>query len=110
MRSMTQSPLDFTRLAFEMAKTSLAPYSTKFSRRDFIQAQLFALLAFRQFMNLNFRKTVETVREWAELRAVLDLKKVPHWTTLEKAQKRLIKKGLSISSIPGLSSELSSAA
>lgn len=110
MRSMTKSPLDFTRLAFEMAKKALDPYSTKFSRHDFIQAQHFALLALRQFMNLDFRRTTQIVSEWSELRTLLELQKIPHWTTLEKAQKRLLKKGLSIESTVTSSTELAASA
>ena len=110
MASMTKSPLDFTRLAFESAKKSLEPYSTKFSRRDFNQAQHFALLALRHFMNLDYRKTMQVVMEWSDLRELLELQKVPHWTTLEKAQKRLLKKGLSIDSIASWSSTLAASA
>jgi hypothetical protein len=106
MPSMTKSPLDFTRLAFESAQKSLQPYSTKFSRHDYTQAQHFALLALRHFMNFDYRKTVQVVREWSDLRTLLELKQVPHWTTLEKAQKRLLKKGLSAESIDGSSNSL----
>lgn len=96
MPTMTRSPLEFARLALLIGKKSLDPYSTKFSRKDFVQAQHFALLALRQFFKVDYRKAVQMVAEWSDLRELLELKKVPHWTTLEKAHKRLLKKGVSI--------------
>ena len=96
MSTMTRSPLELARLAFSVGKASLTPYSGKFSRRDFVQAQHFALLSLRQFFKVDYRRAVQMVAEWSDLREVLELEKVPHWTTLEKAHKRLLKKGVSI--------------
>lgn len=98
MTTMTRSPLEFAKLAFSIGKESLAPYSGKFSRKDYVQAQHFALLSLRQFFKVDYRKAVQMVAEWSDLRKVLELEKVPHWTTLEKAHKRLLKKGVSIDS------------
>jgi len=98
MRSMTKSPLDLVKMALSIGKQGLSLYSCPVSRKDFTQPQLFALLVLRQFIQADYRKTVHFVAEWAELREALDLKKVPHWTTLEKAHKRLLKKGDSIDS------------
>lgn len=98
MRSMTKSPIDLAKLALSVGRQGLAPYSSVRSRKDFTQAQLFALLALRQFFQADYRKTVRFVAEWAELRETLELTKVPHWTTIEKAHKRLLKKGASIDS------------
>lgn len=99
MPTMTKSPLEFARLALSVGKKSLAPYSTKYSRKDFIQAQHFAMLALRQFFKADYRGTVQMIAEWTDLREVLELQQVPHWTTLEKAHKRLLKKGVSIDSL-----------
>lgn len=96
MRSMTKSPLDLAREAYAVGKSGLTEFSCKFSRKDFRQAQLFALLVLRQFFNADYRKTMQMVLEWSDLREALELQKVPHWTTLEKAEKRLLKKGLSV--------------
>ena len=98
MPTMTQSPLECARLALLIGKTSLSPYSTQYSRKDFVQAQLFAMLALRQFFKADYRGTVQMIAEWSDLREVLELTKVPHWTTLEKAHQRLLKKGASIAS------------
>lgn len=98
MRSMTKSPVALAKMALSVGNQCLSPYSCPRSRKDFTQAQLFALLALRQFFHADYRGTVTLVAEWAELRETLGLKKVPHWTTIEKAHKRLLKKGASIDS------------
>ena len=46
----------------------------------------------------DYRKTSQMVAEWSDLREVLALEKVPHWTALQKAHQRLLKKGVSIDS------------
>lgn len=98
MRSMTKSPIDLAKIALSVGRQGLAMYSCTRSRKDFTQAQLFALLALRQFFQSDYRKTVRFVAEWAELRETLELTKVPHWTTIQKAHQRLLKKGDSIDS------------
>ena len=47
---MTKSPLALARVAYSVAQKSLPAYSSKFSKRDFTQHQLFALLALRTFL------------------------------------------------------------
>lgn len=98
MRSMTKSPLAFAKEAFRVGQSQLDPYSCARSRKDFTQPQLFALLALRQFFQADYRKTIEFVAEWAELQGVLQLKKIPHFTTIQKAHQRLLKKGSLIDS------------
>lgn len=98
MPTMTKSALDLAKTALAIGKGGLKPYSTKYSRKDFIQAQHFAMLALRQFFKADYRKTTELISEWSELRSVLELEKVPHFTTLQKAHQRLLKKGVSIDS------------
>jgi len=95
---MTKSPIDLAKMALSIGRQGLAMYSCSRSRKDFTQAQLFALLALRQFFQSDYRKTVKFVEEWSELRETLELEKVPHWTTLQKAHARLLKKGASIDS------------
>jgi hypothetical protein len=107
---MTRSPLEFARLALAIGKQSLSPYSAQRSRKDFIQAQHFALVALRQYFKTDYRRAVQMVAEWSDLREVLELQKVPHWTTLEKAHKRLLKKGVSIDSSTLLATRVESAA
>jgi hypothetical protein len=89
---MTRSPLAFTQEALEVARVALPAYSSKFSKRDFTRHQHFALLALKTFLKTGYRDIVALLGEWVELRTLLELKKVPHYTTIQKAAKRLKKK------------------
>jgi hypothetical protein len=92
-RSTTKSPLQLARLAYAVARKALDAYSGPYSRHDFTQAQLFVLLVLRQFFQTDYRGIIQLVSEFSELRQVLELKRVPHFTTLQKAEQRLLKKG-----------------
>lgn len=96
MPSMSRSPLQVAHEAFCLAKRKLQPYSSKFSRKDYTQAQHFALLVLKHFFKTTFRGVRQILLDWSDLRRVLGLSEdsVPHWTTLEKAEKRLLKKGV----------------
>lgn len=89
---MTRSPLALARVAYAVAQKSLLAYSCKYSRRDFTQHQLFALLSLRTFLGVDLRGLIAYLSDWSELREALELKKVPHYSTLCYAQKRLLKK------------------
>ena len=94
-RGMTKSPRAVAREALRLAQDALPPDSTKYSRRDFTQHQLFALLALKTFFNTDYRGVAELVTDFAELRQDLGLAKVPHPATLCYAARRLLKKGRS---------------
>jgi hypothetical protein len=92
---MTKSPRAVAREALRLAQDSLPPYSSKYSRHDFTQHQLFALLALKTFFKTDYRGVAELLTDFAELRQDLGLAKVPHPSTLCYAAGRLLKKGRS---------------
>jgi hypothetical protein len=92
---MTKSPVRLAREALTVAERALPAYSNPFSRRDFTQAQLFAILALRQFFKTDYRGIVQMLEDFSDLRKALRLKKVPHYSTLCYAQQRLVKRGRS---------------
>jgi hypothetical protein len=98
---MTQSPLAVARTALATAKIALTPYSSKFSRRDYTRHQHFALLALREFLKTDYRGLEAILRDWAELRDALGLKKVPDHSTIQKAAERLLEKKGSMPSSGG---------
>ena len=98
---MTKSPRAVAREALRLARESLPAYSSPFSRRDYTQHQLFALLALKTFLKTDYRGVVQAVADFAELRADLGLTAVPHFSTLCYAEQRLLKKGTSSSSSCG---------
>jgi hypothetical protein len=91
-RCMTKSPLALAREALAVAAEVLPAYSSKYSRRDFTQHQLFALLALRAFLRTDYRGLEELLHDWSDLRQALGLAKVPDHSTLQKAAGRLLEK------------------
>src|SRR5437764_6653644 len=92
-RPMTKSPRAVAREALRVAQGALPAYSSKFSRQDFTQHQLFALLALKAFFKTDYRGTAQLLKDFAELRDDLGLADVPHYSTLCYAEQRLLKKG-----------------
>src|SRR5712671_5342060 len=89
-RPMTDSPLALARMALHTAREALPPYSSLKSRRDFTQHQLFAILVLRRFLKTKLRGMIAILAEWPDLRRELGLEKVPHYSTLCYAEKRLL--------------------
>jgi hypothetical protein len=89
---MTKSPLTLAKQALITAQQTLAPYSDLRSRHDFTQAQIFAILVLRQFFQTDYRGIVGILEDSSDIRLLLGLKKLPHYTTLQKAQHRMLKK------------------
>ena len=66
----------------------LQDYSCKHSRKDFRQSQLVALLAFKQEIEKPYRETAIYAGEMPRIAEALQLQKLPHFTTMQKALKR----------------------
>ena len=94
MRTMTKSPLALAKQTMRIAKAALPEYSSLYSRHDFTQHQLFTILVLRQFLKTDYRGIIQMLADFSDLRKTLGLKKIPHYSTLCYAEKRLIKKGL----------------
>ena len=92
---MTKSPLALARTALAAARQALPAYSSKFSRKDYTQHQLFALLALKTFFKTDYRGLAQMVEDFPELRQDLGLREAPHYSTLCYAAQRLLKKGSS---------------
>ena len=93
MREITRSVLAAAREALRIGEAGLPRYSHPFSRHDYTQPQLFALLVVRQVLGVDYRTLCVRVAEWGELRRVLRLRQVPHYSTLCYAAQRLEKRG-----------------
>jgi hypothetical protein len=87
---MSKSALRVAREALATGEAALPPYGSRYSRRDYTQPQLFALLALRQFLRTDYRGVVALAAEWQELREALGLARVPHYSTLAHAAPRLM--------------------
>jgi hypothetical protein len=87
---MTKSAVRLAREALAVGRATLPAYSSRYSRKDYTQPQLFALLVLRQFLRTDYRGLTTWLGEWAELRRALGLRKVPHYSTLCYAERRLL--------------------
>ena len=92
-RPMTKSPQAVARMPLSVARESIPAYSSRFSPRRYTQHQLFALMALREFLKLDYRGLEQVLKEWAELREALGLAEVPDHSTIQKAAERLLEKG-----------------
>lgn len=93
-RTMTKSALALAKTALQIAKKALPAYSHRNSPKKFTQHQLFAVLVLREFFHFDYRGLEQLLKDWSDLRDILDLKAVPDYSTLCYAQERLLKKGL----------------
>ena len=81
--------LPFARTALEVATTVVPLYRSRFSKHQFTQPQLLAVLCLMRYEDWTFRETEVRLREHRELRRVLQLQSVPDYTTLYRFLKRL---------------------
>jgi len=92
MSKTTKNPIALARAALEAGEKALAPYSHPKSPHKFTQPQLFALLVLRQYFRLDYRGLIEWVGQWPKLQRTLGLTRLPHYSTLCYAERRLLKK------------------
>lgn len=92
-RASTRSPVALARTALQVARAAIPAYSSKYSKKDFTQHQLLAVLALEQFFKTDDRGIVALLEDLSDLRQTLQLEKLPHHTTLFHARRRLAKKG-----------------
>jgi len=86
----SKSPLDVACWAYVIAQKSLPVYSCEKSPHKYTQHQLFALLVLKQYFQEDYRGLVGVITDFSDIRKVLELSIVPHYTTLQKAAKRLL--------------------
>lgn len=68
---------------------SLPEYSSKFSRKDFTLRQHVVLLCIKVKTKQRYREFCEILELMPEIKRILDLSKIPHWTTLDKVFLRI---------------------
>jgi hypothetical protein len=90
MAITSKSPLAVVKVALATARRGLPAYSHTCSPKKFTQHQLFACLVLKNFLKTDYRGVAVHLVDHPTLRAVLGLKSVPHFTTLQKASRRLL--------------------
>jgi|SRR3989344_8573890 len=63
-------------------------YSSKYSKRTYNNYALIVLLALRQQIDKSYREFIEFIQLCTKILELLNIDKVPHFTTLQKAAKR----------------------
>src|SRR5690606_985254 len=88
----SKSPTKILRTALAVARKTLRPYSHRFSRKTFTQPQLFACLVLQESLKLDYRGVAALLADASSLRETIGLAHAPHFTTLQKASQRLLKR------------------
>ena len=79
----------FARVALEVCREVVPPYSHRFSPRRFTQPQLLAILCLMRYEDWTFRAAEVRLAEHGELRRALELQAVPDYSTLFRFMLRL---------------------
>ncbi|PJE64859.1 MAG: hypothetical protein COU90_01175 [Candidatus Ryanbacteria bacterium CG10_big_fil_rev_8_21_14_0_10_43_42] len=88
----SKSPNNIARVAYQTAKQSIPAYRTIKSPKKFTQHQLVACLVLKEFFKKDYRGIGEIIEDSSDLKRILELEEIPHYTTLQKAAQRLTKK------------------
>lgn len=88
----SKSPNTVAIVAYQTAKRALPPYRHLKSPKKFTQHQLVACLVLKEFFTTDYRGIEEILKDSSDLRKILELREIPHYTTFQKAAQRLAKK------------------
>jgi hypothetical protein len=91
MARTSKSPKAVTLAALSTARRALPEYAHRYSPKKFTQHQLFACLVLKNFLRTDYRGLAAHLADNPSLVAVLELKQVPHFTTFQKASRRLLR-------------------
>ena len=90
MSTTCKSPRKVAQVALDVGTDALKLYSHGFSPRKFTQPQLFACLVLKKFYQTDYRGIAAILADNSDLRQTLGLQTVPHFTTIQKAGRRLL--------------------
>ena len=90
MSETCKSPRTVLVIAWKVATAVLPLYSHRFSPKKFTQHQLFACLVLKAFLKADYRGLAAILKDAAEWCEAIELQKVPHYTTFQKAAERLL--------------------
>jgi len=91
MSTTSKSPKKVAEAAYYIARNVLPQYGSRYSPRKFTQPQLFACLVLKVFFKTDYRGIVHILDDWPSICQIIELKQIPHFTTLQKASKRLLR-------------------
>jgi Transposase DDE domain len=83
--------MNVARQAMWLAEKQLPTYAHRYSPKTYTQPQLFVCLVLKTFFRTDYRGVCTILKDFEALQAYLGLKRVPHFTTLQKASCRLLR-------------------
>jgi transposase len=86
----TKSPVRVLQVAHALGMQSLPKYWHRCAPKKFTLPQLFACLVLKEFLRLDYRKLSALLQDAPNLAATIGLAEVPHFTTFQKASRRLL--------------------
>ncbi len=90
MSITSKSPRKVALVAVDVGTQALPAYCHRFSPKVFTQPQLFACLVLKEFFRTDYRGITGILADTPSLCEAIGLQKVPHWTTLQKASRRIL--------------------
>ena len=92
MSQTSKSPSAVAKTAYEATKASLPAYTHIKSPKKFTQHQLVACLVLKEFFTTDYRGISAILEDSIDLRNILELNQVPHFTTLQKTASQIFNK------------------
>lgn len=92
MSQTSKSPSAVARTAYAAAKVSLPAYTHLKSPKKFTQHQLVACLVLKEFFTTDYRGIAAILEDSSDLQKILELKQIPHFTTLQKTAQQVFNK------------------
>jgi hypothetical protein len=86
----SKSPRKVAMVALGAGKEAFSDYSHIYSPHKFTQPQLFACLVLKEFEKKDYRGICQLLEDCPSLCQAIGLASVPHFTTLQKASRRLL--------------------
>jgi len=80
------------RVAYAAALRSLPAYTHPKSPKKFTQPQLAACLVLKEFFKTDYRGIAAILEDSSDIKIILELNEVPHFTTLQKSARQLLNK------------------
>ena len=90
MSTTSKSPRKILVEAHATAAAAIPAYAHRFSPRTFTRHQVFACLALKAAMKLDYRGVAALLADCPDLRDAIGLRRAPHYTTLQKAAASLL--------------------
>jgi hypothetical protein len=94
VNTTSKSPKDILLTALSVGQAKLADYSHRNSPKKYTQPQLFACLVLKTSLGLDYRGLEGLLDDSADLCQLIGLESVPHYTTFQKASRKLLTNSL----------------